>query len=279
MIRRYLIATTASLVVAFALVRGCAPIPAHAINISQPSSSTLQGAQICSSTPIAGSLLGFGSSQWCDSQNSPQNFILKGPANSNPVLTLTPGQAGGVAVLGTGIAEFEESGDADPRLEENPGTGLQIGAGSASPTTVINESGAVKSGITAVNCTPSGDTALSANTLTTVCTGSTGTLPSSVSGSWLIQYSAMALVTSSTSGTNCVIELTVGSGISVSAESTISGASAFEQLATGTTQVVAANTSLTITLSAECNNAATAKQKDSIVSAFATKAEVLIIPQ
>lgn len=106
----------------------------HAMQITQPSVNTIQGSSICSDTPSAPALLYFGGTNWCGTAN-PSISVIKSDGGSI-------GQGGFDAMVGS-AGEWAFSGavdgDSDAREVIAPGTGLQIGTGTATPTTVIDE--------------------------------------------------------------------------------------------------------------------------------------------
>ncbi len=137
-------------------------------SLTQPApASSIQKKPICTGAPGANNVLQFASGQWCDTASLTLTSILLGYSASSgySLEVLTP--ATGDAILVAGV-----TGDTQARYELLPGTGIQIGGGSAPPTTVINEShqwvgAAVGTGFGGTGLTTTTTTVTASGTFTT----------------------------------------------------------------------------------------------------------------
>lgn len=90
-------------------------LAANAIDISQPSNSTIMGASVCTGSPTTDALLVYGGSTWCGStvNNAPlisgtaSSLTIKSAAGNGAYVTVEPnGTTSGFAIGGSGNGSF-----------------------------------------------------------------------------------------------------------------------------------------------------------------------------
>ena len=289
MIRRRLENLLLTLIVIALIGCGALGPRALAMSITQPGGTALQGNPICTGGVTKNAALIWNGTQWCG--NTAPQFTTLNVANASGASDYmqTQGDASPGIVFDLGF-----SSNTFNSLQYVVGTGLEIGNGTVAPTLVINESQQWKgaaiatsnggTGLTAYpaptlnGCNPSSDTSIVANTPTTICSGSTGTLPAAPDGTWLIYSTGLAYIVLGASAGNCAEKVTAGSFTAV-ADFGPAAASTGDTLSTLLITTPGSNASISFSLIVECTVAATVKKNDTIFSATASGASILILPQ
>ena len=261
---------------------------ALAMSVSQPSRSQIQDVSICSGTPAANSLLFYDGTNWCGSQTPAVSTLTAdgGTASAASIIATSAG-------LGDLLLTAKLAGDVSPRYIIDPGVGLLIGNGTSNPPAVIDEGENWKGtnipttkGGTGLAAYPQvaigpqllgSNISLTANTLTAVVTFAFGTIPAAPDSHWeLVTTGQVTFLNGATAGT-CAIEV---SDVTATAGANIGlGASIGASITTSLYDVLTSGNSLTVTLSAECTQAATAEKNNfGITTVPGTVLNVAMIP-